>query len=58
MILINEENKKIMLRNKIPVLDYYFDKVNQLLWPKFTHIFEAYFENIKKANVKSFKLYG
>jgi len=28
MVLINEENKKIMLRNKIPVLDYYFDKVN------------------------------
>ena len=36
MILINEENRKIMIRNKIPVLDYYFDKVNQILWPKFT----------------------
>ncbi|CDW80276.1 vacuolar protein sorting-associated protein 52 homolog [Stylonychia lemnae] len=58
IILINEENKKIMLRNKIPVLDYYFDKVNQLVWPRFTQIFENYNENLKKVNVKQFKLYG
>ena len=40
MTLINEENKKLMLRNKIPVLDFYFDKVSQSLWPKFTQVFE------------------
>lgn len=58
MILINEENKKIMMRNKIPVLDYYFDRVNQILWPRFTQIFEAQTEAIKKVNVRTFKLYG
>lgn len=47
-----------MHKNKIPVLDYFFDKVNMLLWPKFTNIFEIYLENIKKANTKQFKLYN
>ena len=32
----HEENKKIMHKSKIPVLDYYFDKINMILWPKFT----------------------
>ena len=59
MILINEENKKFMQRNKIPVLDYYFDKVNMILWPKFTQIYEGYIDNIKKANAKTVaKLYN
>lgn len=58
MIQINEENKKLLQKNKIPVLDYYFDKVNMILWPRFTHIFETYVDNLNKANVRNFKLYN
>lgn len=56
MTIINEENKKYMHKNKIPVLDYYFDKINMILWPKFTTIFESYSDNVKKANSKTIKL--
>lgn len=56
MILINEENKAYMVRQKIPVLDFYFDKVNMILWPRLTMIFEQILENVKKANKKQFKL--
>jgi hypothetical protein len=49
MIQINEENKKVLHKNKIPVLDYYLDKINMILWPRFTQIFEHYLDNIKKA---------
>lgn len=38
-----------MVKNKIPVLDFYFDKINMILWPKFTVIFEKFLENIKTA---------
>ena len=56
MILINEDNKAHMVRQKIPVLDYYFDKVSMVLWPRFTAIIEALVDNVKKANKKQFKL--
>jgi len=58
MIQINEENKTMLHKNKIPVLDFYFDKVNMILWPRFTQIFEIYLDNINKAQVNNFKLYN
>lgn len=56
MTIINEENKKWMQKNKIPVLDYYFDKVSMILWPKFTQVFETFLINLKNANVKTIKI--
>ena len=56
MTIINEENKKYMHKNKIPVLDYYFDKVSMTLWPKFTQVFETYLVNLKTANPKTIKI--
>jgi len=39
-IQLNEQFKRVMqLRNKIPVLDFYHDRVNMALWPKFTSMF-------------------
>lgn len=58
MTIINEENKKIMHKNKITVLDYFFDKVNMLLWPRFSHLFDALLDNVKKPNMANFKLYN
>lgn len=56
MTIVNEENKKCMHKNKIPVLDYYFDKINMILWPKFTQIFESYLMNLKNSNIKTIKI--
>ena len=58
MILVNEENKVIMQKRNIPILDYYLDKVNMILWPRFSEIFERLLDNIKRANPKQFKLYS
>ena len=33
-------------RNKIPVLDFYHDRVSMALWPKFTSMFQLYIESV------------
>ena len=58
MIVVNEHNKETLHQNKINVLDYYFDKVNMMLWPRFTNIFDHHSESVKKANINNFKLYN
>lgn len=58
MTVINDDNKRLLHKNKITVLDFYFDKLNMLLWPRFTHLFDVYTENIKRANIVNFKLYN
>jgi hypothetical protein len=58
MTIVNEENKKLMHKNKIMVLDYFFDKVNMLLWPRFSMLFDALIENARRANIGNFKLYN
>ena len=50
MTVVNEENKKLIHKSKISVLDFYFDKINMMLWPRFTHLFDALVENIKKTH--------
>lgn len=49
MSVVNEENKRMIHKSKINVLDFYFDKVNMMLWPRFTQLFDAVSDNIKKA---------
>jgi len=58
MTIVNEENKKLIHKSKISVLDFYFDKINMMLWPRFTHLFDALVENIKKTQMKNYKLYN
>lgn len=39
-IQLNDQFKKLMQqRNRIPVLDFYHDRVSMALWPKFTSMF-------------------
>lgn len=47
-----------MKKNNIPVLDFYFDKLNMLLWPRFKDSCDVFVLNIKGANPRSFRLYG
>lgn len=58
MTIVNEENKKLLHKNKILVLDYFFDKVNMLLWPRFSQLYDGLIENVKKVNMTNFKLYN
>ena len=57
-IQLNDNFKRLMQqRNKIPVLDFYHDRVSMALWPKFTQIFSVYIESVKKAQPKNFRVY-
>ena len=50
MVLVNDEFRYIMKERKIEILDYYFDKVGQELWPRFTQIFEHFQTNLETSN--------
>jgi vacuolar protein sorting-associated protein 52 len=58
IILIKSEFKAVMKERKIYILDYYFDKIEMVLWPRFTTVFEHFLTNIKTAKTKNFKLYN
>lgn len=58
IILIKGEFKAVMKERKIYILDFYFDKIEMVLWPRFTTIFEHFLSNIKNAKPKNFKLYN
>ena len=58
-IQLNDSYKKLMQqRNKIPVLDFYHDRVSMALWPKFTALFQMYIESVQRAQPKSFRVYS
>ena len=57
-IQLNDNFKRLMQqRNKIPVLDFYHDRVSMALWPKFTQMFTVYIDSVKKAQPKHFRVY-
>lgn len=58
IVLIKSEFKATMKERKIYILDYYFDKIEMMLWPRFTSIFEHFLDNIRNAKAKKFKLYN
>lgn len=39
---------------KINILDAYFHKVDEIIWPWFSQIFEIFLNNIKNANAATF----
>ena len=56
MVLINDEFKVTMKERKIQILDFYFDKVGMVLWPRFTQLFQHFLENVQLANASLFNL--
>ena len=58
MSIINDQNKRLLHQNKIMVLDFYFDKLNMIIWPRFTQLTDVMANNIKHAVIKNFKLYN
>lgn len=43
-------------RNKIPVLDFYHDRVSQALWPKFTAMFQLYISSVQRSQPRNFRV--
>ena len=43
-----------MKDRKIPILDTYFHKVDEIIWPRFSTIFEHFLVNVKQANAAQF----
>jgi len=48
--LITDDFKQLMKEWKINILDAYFHKVDEIIWPRFSSIFEIFLNNIKTAN--------
>lgn len=58
MTVINDENKKYLHKNKLNVLDFFFERVNMHLWPRFSTLFDMQIESLKGAQLSSIKLYN
>ena len=56
MIIVNEINKELLNKKEIPILDFYFDKVNMVLWPKLLALLDNHVTAIHKVNLKHLKL--
>ena len=39
MLAINEKNKQTFRERHVGALDFYFDQISMLVWPKFDEIF-------------------
>lgn len=55
LTVLNDRNKKQFNEKSLGALDYYFDQVNMLLWPKFEQLFDFHQKNIKVPNITSFR---
>jgi hypothetical protein len=49
MTIINDENKKYLHKNKLTVLDFFFEKVNMHLWPRFSTLLDLQIDSLKGA---------
>lgn len=58
MTVINDENKRYMHKNKLTVLDFFFEKISILLWPRFSNLFDIQIDSIKNTNIAALKLYN
>eukprot|EP00357_Protocruzia_adherens_P021869 CAMPEP_0114993284 /NCGR_PEP_ID=MMETSP0216-20121206/12440_1 /TAXON_ID=223996 /ORGANISM="Protocruzia adherens, Strain Boccale" /LENGTH=685 /DNA_ID=CAMNT_0002356901 /DNA_START=49 /DNA_END=2106 /DNA_ORIENTATION=+ len=54
MIQINDSHRHVMQRRRIPTLDYYFDKLNIMLWPRFKLLFDNNHSSMNRAATKKF----
>ena len=55
LIVLNDRNKRSFNERSLSTLDYYFDQVNMMLWPKFEHLFDFHRKNIDNPNLTVFR---
>eukprot|EP00920_Eleutheroschizon_duboscqi_P020015 GHVT01047803.1.p1 GENE.GHVT01047803.1~~GHVT01047803.1.p1 ORF type:complete len:561 (+),score=111.38 GHVT01047803.1:651-2333(+) len=53
MAKINEANRMTMQRRKVPCLDDYLDRLQQLTWPRIKMLLDCQVESLKNADVKA-----
>ena len=54
--LLNEKNKIHLNSSGYLFLDYYFDKISQILWPRFINLFDLHCKSITNITSANFKL--
>ena len=52
IILINDLTKKSYGETKFDAIDFYFDQINIIVWPRFERLFEVQLQSIKGMNPK------
>lgn len=55
IILLNEGFKKMMNSKQLGILDFYFDQVNMIIWPRFEQVFETHLLSIQNINARQYK---
>ncbi|CAD8194932.1 unnamed protein product [Paramecium octaurelia] len=55
IILLNERFQKHMHSKNSHVLDFYFEQVNMILWPKFEQVFDTHIQSIQSTNVRLYR---
>jgi len=41
-MLVNEENRKYFNSKGFAILDFYFNQISQIVWPRFVELFEIH----------------
>lgn len=52
MIKVTHNQRMVMQRRRIPILDSFFDRISMLLWPRFKQVFDLNMKSVRTANVK------
>ena len=55
IIIINANFKEFMLSKDVPILDFYFDKVDFILWPRIVQVLDNHIGALKQAASKGMK---
>lgn len=55
ILAINEKNKQTFNEKEFGALDFYFNQVNMLLWPKFEELFEFHMKSLQNCPTAHFK---
>lgn len=55
MLAINEKNKQIFREREFSALDYYFDQISMIAWPKFDELFEFHMKAVQMCNTRIYK---
>ena len=53
---INEKNKQTFRERQIGALDFYFDQISMIVWPKFDEIFEVHMKGLQTISTKQYKI--
>lgn len=56
ILAINEKNKQTFRERKFGALDFYFDQVSMLVWPKFDELFEFHMKGMAMMSTRQYRI--